>query len=271
MFGISRQALVAFSIHLFTASGAFWAFLALVAAAEYRFNAMWWWLGVALLVDGVDGPLARYFKVKEVLPNWSGEMLDSIIDYATFVLIPAFALYQSGFLQEITSFLAAALIVCTSAIYYADTRMKTVNNCFRGFPVCWNMVVFTLFVLQPGWTLALGVVILSAVLTFLPIHFVHPVRVKPLRPITLTMLALWSLFGLVAIYENMDATMWAALGLETIPKSLQEVKGLENMNVSLLTRIGIAITGLYLYSIGFVIQIMGLGRTKEKSRTSNRT
>ncbi len=257
MSAVSRQALIAFSVHLFTASGAFWAFLALVAAAEYRFNIMWWWLGVALLVDGVDGPLARYFKVKSVLPNWSGEMLDSIIDYVTFVLIPAFALYQSGFLQEITSFIAAAVIVCTSAIYYADTRMKTVDNSFRGFPVCWNMVVFTLFVIQPGWTLALSVVVLSAVLTFMPIHFVHPVRVKTFRPITLAMLALWSIFGLVAIYESMDASMWAALGLDNTPKSLQTVKAFENMDVSSVTRIGITLTGIYLYSIGFVIQMLG--------------
>ncbi len=256
MFGISRQALIAFSVHLFTASGAFWAFLALVAAAEYRFNVMWWWLGVALLVDGVDGPLARYFKVKEVLTNWSGEMLDSIIDYVTFVLIPAFALYQSGFLQEVTSFLAAAVIVCTSAIYYADTRMKTIDNSFRGFPVCWNMVVFTLFVIQPGWSLALGVVVLSAFLTFTPIHFVHPVRVKKFRPLTLFVLALWSVFGLVAIYESMDASMWELLGLDTMPRSLQSVEAFENMDVSLVIRTGIAISGLYLYTIGFVIQML---------------
>ena len=256
---ITRQSLIAFSVHIFTASGAFWAFLALVAAAEYRFNIMWWWLGVALLVDGVDGPLARYFKVKEVLPNWSGEMLDSIIDYATFVLIPAFALYQSGFLQEVTSFLAAALIVCTSAIYYADTRMKMVNNSFRGFPVCWNMVVFTLFVLQPGWILALGVVLLSAILTFIPIQFVHPIRVKTLRKLTLSVFAVWSLSGLVALYENMDASMWELIGFETTPKSLQEIIVFRNMDVSLMTKIGIATSGLYLYTIGFFIQLMELG------------
>lgn len=259
MAGTTRQTLVAFSVHLFTASGAFWAFLALVAAAEYRFTIMWWWLGVALVVDGVDGPLARYFKIKETLPNWSGEMLDSIIDYATFVLIPAFALYQTGFLQEVTSFLAAALIVCTSAIYYADTRMKTVNNSFRGFPVCWNMVVFTLFVLQPGWAVALGVVIVSAVLTFVPIHFVHPVRVKTLRKLTLTVLAIWGLSGLVALYENMDSSVWALFGLDTTPRSLQDVAVFKNMDVSLMTKIGITVSGLYLYSVGFFIQLMDLG------------
>ncbi len=154
--------LIAFSVHIFTASGAFWAFLALVAAAESRFAAMWFWLGIALFVDGLDGPLARYFNVKSVLPNWSGETLDNIIDYVTFVLIPAFALYQVGFFAEVYSFVSAAMIVCTSAIYYADTRMKSRDNCFVGFPVGWNMLVFTLWVIYPNWYIAFAVVVISA-------------------------------------------------------------------------------------------------------------
>ncbi|MEM8750836.1 MAG: phosphatidylcholine/phosphatidylserine synthase [Pseudomonadota bacterium] len=229
-----NNVLIAFSVHLFTASGAFWAFLALVAAAEGRFTNMWFWLGVALLVDGVDGPLARYFHVKTVLPNWSGELLDCIVDYVTFALIPAFALYQSGFLEEYASFLCAALIVCTSAIYYADTRMKSRDNCFVGFPICWNMLVFTLFVIEPNWYIAFGVVIISAVLTFIPWLYVHPVRVRVWRPLTLTMFFTWSGLGLAAIgfwYFGMEVPVWV--------------------------QVGITITALYVYCVGFVLQIMG--------------
>ncbi len=229
-----NNVLIAFSVHLFTASGAFWAFLALVAAAEGRFTNMWFWLGVALLVDGVDGPLARYFNVKSVLPNWSGELLDCIIDYVTFALIPAFALYQSGFLEELYSFICAALIVCTSAIYYADTRMKSRDNCFIGFPICWNMVVFTLYVIEPGWYIAFIVVIISAILSFVPLLFVHPVRVKIWRPLTLAVFALWTICGLGALY-------FTYYGL-SVPE---------------LAKVGIAISGLYLYCIGFVLQYLG--------------
>ena len=125
MFGISRMALWAFGVHILTASGAFLAFLSLVAAAEKNFQASFFWLGMALLVDGVDGPLARKLEVKEWWPHWSGDMLDNVIDYVTFVVIPAFILYQSGILGKYLSFSAAAIIVITSAIYYADTRMKT--------------------------------------------------------------------------------------------------------------------------------------------------
>ena len=140
----------AFSVHLLTASGSFLAFLSLVAASEQRWTAMFWWLGLALFVDGIDGPIARKLEVKEILPTWSGELLDNIIDYVTYVLIPAFALYQRGFMGEGLSFLSAAIIVVSSAIYYADTGMKTKENFFKGFPVVWNMVVFTLFVIEPG-------------------------------------------------------------------------------------------------------------------------
>lgn len=230
----SNNVLIAFSVHLFTASGAFWAFLALVAAAEGRFTNMWFWLGVALLVDGVDGPLARYFNVKSVLPNWSGELLDCIIDYVTFVLIPAFALYQSGFLQELYSFICAALIVCTSAIYYADTRMKSRDNFFIGFPVCWNMLVFTLFVMEPNWYIAFGVVIISAALTFCPLLFVHPVRVKTWRPQTLGVFTVWALCGAIALYC-----------------------GYFLLEVPVLVKIGIALSGAYLYCVGFVLQMLG--------------
>lgn len=227
-----NNVVIGFSIHFFTASGAFWAFMALVSAAASNFTQMWFWLGVALLVDGLDGPLARYFNVKAVLPNWSGEMLDSIIDYVTFVLIPAFALYQSGFLKEYASFICAALIVCTSAIYYADTRMKSRDNCFIGFPVCWNMLIFTLFVIEPNWYIAFAAVMISAALTFSPILFVHPVRVKQWRTMTLTVFAIWSLCGGVALYA-----------------------GYFNLDVPSFAKIGIALSGLYLYCVGFVLQI----------------
>lgn len=168
----------AFSVHILTASGSFLAFLGVVAAAEHRFIDMFWWLGLALLVDGIDGPIARKVRVKEVLPNWSGDTLDNIIDYVTYVLLPAFALYQSGMIGEPWSFVAAGMIVVSSAIYYADMGMKTDEYFFSGFPVVWNMIVFTLFVIDASATTALTVVIVSVVLTFLPINFLHPVRVK---------------------------------------------------------------------------------------------
>ncbi|HWK66766.1 MAG TPA: phosphatidylcholine/phosphatidylserine synthase [Rhizobiaceae bacterium] len=218
----------AFSVHLLTASGSFLAFLSVVAASEERWTAMFWWLGLALLVDGIDGPIARKLQVKEILPTWSGETLDNIIDYMTYVLIPAFALYQRGFMGEGLSFLSAAIIVVSSAIYYADTGMKTKENFFKGFPVVWNMIVFTLFVIEPGERLSFAVVVIAAILTFVPMNFLHPVRVMRLRWINLPMTLLWCLFGALALIEDMHADQFV--------------------------KIGIAVSGIYLFVIGGVMQ-----------------
>ncbi|WP_292397414.1 phosphatidylcholine synthase [Mesorhizobium sp.] len=232
----------AFSVHLLTASGSFLAFLSLVAASEQRWTAMFWWLGLALFVDGIDGPIARKLEVKEILPTWSGELLDNIIDYVTYVLIPAFALYQRGFMGEGLSFLSAAIIVVSSAIYYADTGMKTKENFFKGFPVVWNMVVFTLFVIDPGQWVSFAVVVVAGILTFMPIYFIHPVRVVRLRPINLGMTLLWCAFGALALAQAALAAFYDQIGV------LGE-------QVSVFTKIGITVTGLYLACIGGIMQL----------------
>jgi phosphatidylcholine synthase len=231
----------AFSVHLLTASGSFLAFLSLVAASEERWTAMFWWLGLALFVDGIDGPIARKLDVKEILPTWSGELLDNIIDYVTYVLIPAFALYQFGLMGEGLSFLSAAIIVVSSAIYYADTGMKTAENFFKGFPVVWNMIVFTLFVIEPGEWVSFAVVLIAGVLTFVPVHFLHPVRVKRLRPLNLGMTLAWCAFGVLALAESYLAQFYTQIGV------LAE-------NVSAFTKIGIGVTGVYLFCIGGIMQ-----------------
>ncbi|RCL00576.1 MAG: phosphatidylcholine synthase [Candidatus Tokpelaia sp. JSC189] len=220
----------AFSVHLLTASGSFLAFLSLIAASEKQWAAMWAWLGMALVVDAIDGPIARRLDVKYVLPTWSGETLDNIIDYVTYVLIPAFALYQSVLIGPILSFLSAAVIMVTSAVYYADTNMKSEENFFKGFPVVWNVLVFTVFIVQPAEWVAFAVVLISAILSFMPIYFVHPMRVRRLRPLTLAIGFIWALLSLISIfYYHMTAAPYPV-------------------------RIGLIASGLYIYCIGAVLQ-----------------
>ena len=198
----------AFTVHLLTASGAFWAFLSIIAAAEQRWVAMFGWLALALFVDAIDGPMARKVDIKRVLPNWSGDVLDQIIDYATYVIIPAFALYQSGIIGRPLSFVAAAMIVISSAIYYADTRMKTTDYFFRGFPVAWNLVVFVFFAIQPNELTAFLFVTACAVATFLPVKFVHPVRVKRWRPLNLFVSLLWGALTVWALLIDFQLPVW---------------------------------------------------------------
>ncbi|MGD9864876.1 MAG: phosphatidylcholine/phosphatidylserine synthase, partial [Pseudodonghicola sp.] len=123
----------ALSVHLFTATGAVVAMLAMLAAVDQKWSLMFLWLVVAFLIDGIDGPLARRYHVKTYAPDFDGVLLDLIIDYLTYVFIPAFALFKSGLMDGWTGWVAISVITFTSAMYFADTRMKTKDNSFKGF------------------------------------------------------------------------------------------------------------------------------------------
>ena len=167
----------AFSVHIFTAMGAGIALIALLEAVREHWAAMFAWLGVALIVDALDGPIARRLDVARVQPDWSGEVLDLVVDFVTYVFVPAYAVTASGLLLPFTASLLGVGIVVTSALYFADRRMKTPDNHFRGFPALWNAAAFYLFLLHPSPALASFGVAGLIVLTFAPLHVIHPVRV----------------------------------------------------------------------------------------------
>ena len=182
-----------FSVHILTASGAALALLAVLATQHNNWQGTFALLGLALLVDAIDGPLARRLRVSERLPKWDGSALDYVIDYTTYVFVPAIIVANSGLLYETSGMIAAIVISVTGAIYFADRRMKQPDNSFRGFPAVWNMPVFVLFVFQPPVAVTMLAVLLLAVLTFLPVRFVHPNRVIRWRVLTLVMTAIWAI------------------------------------------------------------------------------
>ena len=182
----------AYSVHLFTAAGASLAMLALLEAAQHDWAMMTIWLTVAFIVDGIDGPLARRYSVTENAPIIDGVLLDLIIDFLTYVMIPAYALYGSGLLPGWSGWLVVLLIPFGSALYFADTRMKTADKSFRGFPGCWNMVTLALLVIVPAWEVILGLVIALSVAQFLNLKFVHPVRTARWRVVTLPVALIWT-------------------------------------------------------------------------------
>lgn len=200
-------------VHLFTATGAVWAMLAMLAAVERQWSEMFLWLVVALFVDGVDGPLARKYQVKKHAPVFDGVLLDLIIDYLTYVFVPAYALFKSGLLPGWPGWLAIIVITFASAMYFADTRMKTRDFSFSGFPSCWNMVVLVLFALKPHPLVSLILVTVLAVVMFVPVKFVHPVRTKRWRKVTLPMAAGWVFFAGWAAWVNFHPQSWAHWGL----------------------------------------------------------
>lgn len=203
----------ALSIHWLTATGAVFAMLALLAAVQNDWPMMFVWLVVAFAVDGVDGPLARKYDVKTNAPRFDGVLLDLIIDYLTYVFIPAFALFDSGLLPGWTGWFAIIVITFASALYFADTGMKTKDNSFSGFPGCWNMMVLVMFAVEPNFWIILALVVLFSVAMFLPLKFIHPVRTERWRALSLPIALAWTFFAGWAAWVNFHPESWAHWGL----------------------------------------------------------
>jgi phosphatidylcholine synthase len=207
---------LAFSIHVLTACGAALALLALIAAVRGEWAAMFLWLGVAVIVDGIDGPLARALKVAERQPRWSGDVLDLVVDFTTYVFVPAYAVVAAGLMPNWLAMLCGAVIAVTGALYFADCNMKTEENYFSGFPAVWNVIAFYLLLVRPEPWIAAVIVAAFAILTFVPIRFVHPLRVRRLRLVTVALLALWAVLALVAVLQGLAPALWVTATLFAI-------------------------------------------------------
>ena len=200
-------------VHLLPASGAVFAMLAMLAAVEEKWSMMFLWLVVAFFVDGIDGPLARKYHVKKNAPLFDGVLLDLIIDYLTYVFVPAYALFKSGLLPGWTGWIVIIVITFASALYFAIATMKTEDNSFLGFPGCFNMAVLVFFAVEPNFWIILFVTLVLAVAMFLPIKFVHPTRTKRWRAITLPMALGWTFFAGWAAWVDFHPQSWAHWGL----------------------------------------------------------
>ncbi|WP_102224334.1 CDP-alcohol phosphatidyltransferase family protein [Acidimangrovimonas sediminis] len=220
----------AFFVHLLTGTGAVLSMLAMLAAVEQKWALMFTWLVVAFAVDGVDGPLARRYDVKRNAPQIDGVLLDLIIDYLTYVFIPAYALFKSGLLPGWTGWLAIIVITYASVIYFADTRMKTKDNSFAGFPGCWNMFAIVIFALRPDFWVTLGLVVVLAAAMFTPLKFIHPVRTERWRQLSLPIALLWTVFA-----------GWCAA---------------TNFEAGVISHWGLALTSIYLVLVGIAQQIV---------------
>lgn len=206
----------AFTVHVFTATGAALAFLALILATGGHWAGMFFCLGLALVVDGLDGPMARAFEVEKLLPRWSGNTLDLVVDFTTYVFVPAFAIAASGLLPQVLAIPAGIVVVITGALYFADRDMKTDDNYFRGFPAVWNLAAFYLYLLEPPeWAAAIAVVVLAG-LSFAPIRFLHPLRVQRGRTINIALLAAWAVLAFIAIVQDLSPGLYVTLPLSLI-------------------------------------------------------
>ncbi|MBI3702057.1 MAG: phosphatidylcholine synthase [Afipia sp.] len=198
----------AFGIHIFTALGGAVALIALLEAVREHWTLMFAWLGVALLIDGIDGPLARRFDVKNVLPNWSGDTLDLVVDFVTYVFVPAYAITASGLLIPLATPLLGAAIVVSGALYFADRRMKGDDNHFRGFPALWNAAAFYLFLLKPPAVVGSILLACLVLLTFVPFNVLHPLRTVQFRKFNLVLIVAWAAMAIFILTSHFEVPLW---------------------------------------------------------------
>lgn len=201
----------AWLVHLFTASGVVLAFLALEATARGEWRLALLWLLAALAVDGVDGTLARWARVKQHVPRIDGEAFDLIVDYLNYVFVPAIFIVRAGLVPQALALPLAAAILLSSVYVFVRRDMKTPDNYFRGFPALWNVVALYLFVAQPGPVAgAVAVAALSA-MSFAPVRFVHPFRVGDYQPMLRIAAMLWAVATLALLWPGWSpdtARLW---------------------------------------------------------------
>jgi phosphatidylcholine synthase len=197
--------LKAWGAHGFTATGVVTAFLATIALFENQPKACLLWLGVALIVDGLDGALARKVNVQSVLPSFDGSVLDLVIDYLTYVFIPALFIYRYIPLPDYTLLLTISVILVSSLFCFCNVNMKSKDNYFQGFPAAWNVVTLCLYIISPTPWLTLITIIGLALLTLTRIKFLHPFRVRRFMPINIAVTSIWLLCSLSLVVNHPDS------------------------------------------------------------------
>ena len=197
--------LKAILVHVFTASGVVFGFLALLSAINNNFPACIFWLALALVVDGFDGTLARRYRVDVFTPNIDGAVLDNIIDFFTYVIVPVFMIYNFNFLSNTFALPVSFLILLVSCFTFINKDLKTEDYYFTGFPALWNMLVLYLYILESSQLTNLITIIFLCIMTFIPMKFVHPLRVVHLRKTSIMMVLLWcitTVYILISGVEN---------------------------------------------------------------------
>lgn len=200
-------------VHLLTATGSVLSMLAMLAAVQGKWSMMFLWLVVALIVDGIDGPLARRYDTRKNWPLYDGVLMDLIVDYLTYVFIPAYALVAKGMVSGWLGYAAIMVLIYGSVIYFSDTRMKTKDKSFAGFPACWNMVVLVLFTLDPSPGVTLAIIVALTAAMFLNLKFIHPIRTPRWHRANLAAAIIWLACATQAAWMDFNETLIANWGL----------------------------------------------------------
>jgi phosphatidylcholine synthase len=206
---INTDKIAAWAVHGFTASGAVLGFLAIISIFNNDLVGAFLWLGLALLIDGIDGSLARKIGVLDKTPNIDGSTLDNVIDYLNYVIIPALMIYWFQMVPNGWEIILPAGMFAVSLYTFANMNMKTNDYYFSGFPAVWNIVVLYFYILNTHPIINVIIILLLFIFTFIPIKFVHPLRVKKIRNLTIFCTVLWSATTLKLVTTNSDINLFA--------------------------------------------------------------
>jgi phosphatidylcholine synthase len=193
--------LAAWGVHLLTASSAPAGVLAVLAAERGDPAAAMWWMAYTVAVDAVDGTLARAVGVKQVLPYFDGTRLDDVVDYFTWVAVPVLFMLWTDLLPPAIAVPLGCAVVVASAYQFCRTDAKTSDHYFTGFPSYWNILAFYLYALDWPTAANAAVVVVFAVLIFVPIRYVYPSRTPILRTLTVGLGCAWGAAVLLALYQ----------------------------------------------------------------------
>ena len=206
---LDKDKIAAWAVHGLTASGAVLGFLAIISILNNDLVGAFLWLGLALLIDGIDGALARKVGVLDKTPNIDGSTLDNVIDYLNYVIIPALMIYWFQMVPNGWEIILPAGMFAVSLYTFANMNMKTDDYYFSGFPAVWNIVVLYFYILNTHPIINVIIILLLFIFTFIPIKFVHPLRVKKIRNLTIFCTVLWSATTLKLVTTNPDINLFA--------------------------------------------------------------
>ena len=203
---------LAMGVHLFTATGAIWALLGLVAVFNREWKLAILWMILAMFVDGFDGMLARWADVKKYAPNIDGALLDNILDYLNYVFLPALFIIQADFiLPPGWGWPVAAAILLTSAYQFTQVDAKTDETAdyfFKGFPSYWNVAVLYMLVMGLNPWINLFFLVAFNILVFVPVKYVYPSRNTRLRSLTLILSYLYGIIGIWGVIQYPNTPQW---------------------------------------------------------------
>jgi phosphatidylcholine synthase len=209
------RSILAYGVHLFTATGAIWGLLGIFAVFEGNYKMMIVWMIVAMLVDGFDGALARWADVKKYAGGVDGALLDNILDYLNYVVVPALFLLEADFLPEPFRWAGAVAILLTSAYQFTQVDAKTDETeeyFFKGFPSYWNVMVLYMLLMGLNPWLNLAFLVFFNILVFVPVKYVYPTRNTRLRRLTLVLSYLYAAVGVWGLVQYPDVPGWVVWG-----------------------------------------------------------